>query len=246
MKSLKMISVIVLLLALASLNSCKKTTSPIAKSATIKLKAVTGLNLKSNQSYNVTSANISISNIKIEENSGNDGENVGSDTNNENERNDGADTNDNSGGETENGDIILTGPYTLDIISGSASIGQVNVYPGTFKKVDFNFQGSDALNGNSIIISGKYTFTDGTVTPFTINSAFSQMVQMPLSGNGVTVVENSSVIIDIVFDTNAWLNGINFESATVTNKQIIIDNNNNTKLLSTFEANLSIYVEQEE
>ena len=241
MKTLKLISALAFLLAIFNLSACKKSASNQIKSSTIELKAVSNhSNLKSVEDYSITSANVNIVNLQIEENSGNDGENV--EGGNENEGNE-------TGGsenETDNGDISLSGPFPLNISGGSASIGQVDVYPGTFKKVDFNFQTSTALGGKSIVISGEYTAAGGTVVPFTISSAFSQMVQMPLAGSGVSVSANSSVVIDIVFDVNAWMSGIDFGSATISNGAIIIDNENNTALLAVFEANLTTYVEQED
>lgn len=250
MKTLKLISAIALLLAIIGLNACKKTASSVAnpsltKSSAIKLKAVTKItNHKSTQDYSIMAANVNIANLQIEENSGNDGENVNG-GNNDNGGNDNG--NDGGGSESDNGDILLAGPYNLDITGGSASIGQVDVYPGTFKKVDFYFQTAaiDPFFGSSIVINGNYTAADGTVTPYTIRSAFSQQIQLPLTGNGITVTVNTTVVVDIVFDVNAWVSGIDFASATITNNEILIDNANNTNLLAVFEANLSNYIDAE-
>ena len=244
MKNLKLISAITLILAIVSLNACKKSALNPSKSSTIELKAVTNsLNPKAVQYFNITAANVNIVNLQIEENSGNDGENVegGNDNGNDGNETGGSEN------ETDNGDILLAGPFSLDISGGNASIGQVNVYPGTFKKVDFSFQTNTSapFSGSSIVISGNYTSTNGTVIPFTISSAFSQMVQLPLAGNGVTVTANNSAVIDIVFNVNAWLSGIDFASAKVTNNKILIDNAHNNALLSVFEANLAAYIDIE-
>lgn len=251
MKTLKLISAIALLLAIVGLNACKKSassttnSSSLTKSTTVVMKAITKTGShKSTQDYSIMAANVNIANLQIEENSGNDGENVNG-GNNDNGGNDNG--NDNGGSESDNGDILLAGPYNLDITGGSASIGQVDVYPGTFKKVDFYFQTApiDPFFGSSIVINGNYTATDGTVIPYTIQSAFAQQIQLPLAGNGITVTENTTVVVDIVFDVNAWVSGIDFASATITNGEILIDNNNNTDLLAVFEANLSNYIDVE-
>ncbi len=242
MKNLKFVLAIVIILAIVNLNACKKLALNPSKSSTIELKAVTNsLNLKAVQDFYITAANVNIVNLQIEENSGNDGENVeGGNENNGNETG-------GSDNETDNGDVLLAGPYSLDISGGYASIGQVNVYPGTFKKVDFSFQTntSDPFSGSSIVISGNYTSTDSTVIPFTIYSAFSQKVQLPLADNGIIVTANNSVVIDILFNVNAWLSGIDFASAIVTNNKILIDNAHNNTLLSVFEANLTAYIDIE-
>lgn len=249
MKNLKFVSSIALILAVVSLNSCKKTASNQLKSSTIQLKAITkSLNLKSSNSFAITAANVNIVSLQIEENSGNDGENVngGNDKNNNDKATDGSD-NETEGSDSTSEDILLAGPYSLDISVGTASIGEVKVYPGTFKKVNFSFQTSNSAlySGNSIVIEGNYTASTGTVIPFTISSTFSQRIQLPLAGNGISVTANSSKVINIAFDVNNWLSGVNFASATITNNEILIDANNNSDLLSAFESNLAKYIDAE-
>jgi len=269
MKKLKFIPVIAIILAILVMSACAKLAPDKLKSTTVTIKAVgRSLNSKSIQSFTVITAYANIANVQIEENSGNNGENVGVGDNSTIEGNDTIeegndtisdhDTNENNhesggneggendgGGESNSGNINLPGPFSVDIANSTASLGQVNVFPGTFKKVNFVFQQAVNLNGSSITISGDYTDARGSVIPYTINSAFAKRVQMPIAEKGIIVTANSSVVIDIVFDVNAWLSGVDFASATVTNGQIIIDSSNNIALLNTFEANLTTYVEQE-
>lgn len=138
-------------------------------------------------------------------------------------------------------DVILQGPYTIEINNGIASLDQVDVFTGTYKKVDLTFRTGDstALNGHSIIITGYYLTSDGSTIPFTLNSDFAKQIQLPLVNDGVAVSENSTVSISIVFDANAWLNVLNFAYAHITDGKIAINNNNNTSLLNAFEKNLS-------
>lgn len=140
-----------------------------------------------------------------------------------------------------NDDVILQGPYTIEISNGIVSFDQVDVFTGTYKKVDLIFQTGDSttLNGHSIIITGNYINADGSSIPFTLKSDFTKQIQLQLANEGVTVSENSTVSISIVFDTDAWLSDLDFANAHITNGEIAIDNNNNTSLLNAFEANLS-------
>ena len=162
------------------------------------------------ETLNITSVIINISDLHIKEDSGND-------------------------------DVILQGPYTIEISNAIASLDKVDVFPGTYKKVDLTFQTSDSktLNGHSIIITGYYINADGSTLPFTLSSDFTKQIQLSLVNDGVTVSENSTVSILIVFDANTWLSVLDFADAHITNGEITIDNNNNTSLLNAFEANLS-------
>lgn len=240
MKTHKLIPTLLLMFIIIGFSACKKNDST-QKSSTLSVKVVAKVLAVKGGALSIKTADVNIANLQIEENSGNDGQNVGGGDN----ESGGKDAE--GGNENNNGDIILAGPYSLDIASGSASIGQVSIYPGTFKKVDLNFQtsSSSTYNGNSIFITGTYTDNSGTIIPFKIYSSFTQQVQLPLAGNGITVAANSSVTIDIVFDVNAWLTGLNFSSATITNGEIVINSTNNTTLLTIFESNLSKYIDAE-
>jgi len=141
----------------------------------------------------------------------------------------------------ENDDVILEGPYNIEISNGIATFDQVDMFPGTYKKVDLTFQASDSttLTGHSILITGNYITTENSVIPFTLKSNYIKQIQLPLANGGVTVYENSTLPISIIFDANAWLSDLGFANAQVTEGEITIDNNNNISLLNGFEANLS-------
>ena len=140
-----------------------------------------------------------------------------------------------------NDDVILQGPYTIEIGNGIATFDQVDMFTGTYKKVDLTFKTGDSttLNGHSVIIIGYYINIDGRSIPFTLSSDFTKQIQLPLLNDGVTVSENSTVSISIAFDAKAWLSVLDFANAEVTDGEITIDNSKNTFLLKAFEANLS-------
>ena len=193
--------------------------------------------------FALNSVKISIANLTIEENSGNDVNQQG------NFNNGGTDTV-SEGKEiagVENSDVLLPGPYVLDVIDGKLTIGQVSVYPGTFKKVDFTFliNNDVTFGGNSIIVSGNYQKTDGTVLPVVLKSDFNQQVQLPLANGGLIAAANSTVGLSIVLDIPAWINSLNLSSAIVTNNEILIDKTNNPDFLKLFEANLTTGIEVE-
>ncbi len=194
--------------------------------------------------FTLNSAMVSISDLVIEENSGNDVEQQG------NHNDGGKDAESNADNETggEKDNITLPGPYTLDAVNGSMSIDQVAVYPGMFKKVDFKFSISNEADfgGNSIVVTGSYQEPDGTVIPVILRSDFSRMVQLPVAGGGITVADNSTVTLTIVLDIPSWINSIDLSGAILTNYKIIIDKTVNDDLLNLFEANLVTSIEVED
>ena len=187
-------------------------------------------------SLSVASATVNIANVKIEENSGEE--------NQQGENNTGGNDKEGKSSEADSGDIALPGPFALEISAGTSSLGQVNVYPGTFKKVNFQFQTSaiNPFNGNSIVISGNYIKADGATIPFILQSNFSEEVQLLIANGGIVAVANSTQNILIQFDLNAWLN-LDFASAQVTNNQILIDANNNNGLLNAFNTNVAMNID---
>ncbi len=210
------------------------------QNAIMSIVPVTGGNL------DIQSAMINIDQFKIEENSGfdveqqgdhNDGDQGGVD----NEAG-GIDTN-----EQDAADIVVTGPFALDISNGEVLINSVAVYPGTFKKVDFTFKINTAppFNGKAILLSGVFTPNTGAAVPFTLKSEFSKTIQSKIAGNGITVANNSTVPVKVIFDLAGWFNTVDFSGAQLSNGEIVIDSTNNTALLTAFETNLAQYVEVE-
>jgi len=254
MKTLKRVSPLMVLAAILFIVSgCAKENVNSTKSSllavdlsTVKSAALnnTGTKGTASSAFTLNSAKVSISDLVIEENSGNDVEQQG-------EHNDGGnddenDSNNETGGEKD--DILLPGPYMLDVVNGSLSIDQVAVYPGTFKKVDFKFNVSNeaGFGGNSIVVKGSYKKPDGTVVPVTLRSDFSQQVQLPVANGGITVAANNTITLTIVLDIQSWINTIDLSGAILTNNEIIIDKTINADLLNLFEANLASSIEVED
>jgi len=250
---MRKIKILVNLLAVVLLaTSCTKDKTNATKSSKLAVdvtsvsKNASLISTGSAASFEISLFKISISDVVVEENSGNDVEQKGNhnDGKNDNESDNGSE----SGSESDNGDIILNGPFVVDVINGTASLNEVNVYPGTFKKVDFTFLPNSGaeFDGHSVILNGNYKTSDGTVIPVTLKSSFDQQVQIALANGGVSVPANSTVTLSIVLDAQAWMESIDLANATVSNNEIIIDENNNSGLLSQFNANLLSKVEVED
>jgi len=217
--------------------------SPKAASAVLSELPISGGNL------NVQTAWINIADLRIEENSGFDGEY--NDDNQDGPDNEADTSQEDSGGGADSldaADITAAGPFSLDISNNQALIGSFDVYPGTFRKVDFTFQpnASDPFYGKTIVISGEFTSDGGTTTPFTLKSEFSQIIQTSIADGGIVVAADSTVEINVVFDLAGWFVNVDFLAAQTTNGQILIDASSNAALLTAFEANLSQYVDVEE
>jgi hypothetical protein len=235
--------------------SCAKDNSSLVKSSklAVNFSTIKGGVLKgagstkgssSTNGFTLNSVKISIANLIIEENSGNDVEQQG----NHNDGGNDKESKSKEGSNGENGDVLLPGPYVLDVIDGKLTIDQVDVYPGTFKKVDFSFMINNeaGFGGNSIMVSGSYQKTDGTVLPVVLKSDFNQQVQLQLANGGVIVAANSTVALSIVLDIPTWINSLDLSTAAVLNNEILIDKTNNQELLKLVESNLTSNIEVED
>lgn len=256
MKTVKIVSSIgIIVVAVFLAIGCAKDNSLLTKSSTlaVSLSATKSISLTTSGSkaitvgtngFTVNSVKISITNLTIDENSGNDVEQQGN-------HNDGGNDNESKskeGSNGENGDVLLPGPYVLEVIDGKLTIDQVDVYPGTFKKVDFSFliNNEAGFGGNSIVVIGSYKKTDGTVLPVVLRSDFNQQVQLLLANGGVIVAANSTVALSIVLDIPTWLNSLDMSTAVLLNNEILIDKTNNPELLKLFESNLTSNIEVED
>ncbi len=227
-------------------NSSPSDSSPMQKSSTVLMKAAAKVQPHvtlgdipvKGGSLNIQSALLNIEKFLIEENFGFDGEQEG-----EHQDDDNGSDNDHDAP-----DIMVAGPFSIEISKGEAFLDSVAVYPGTFKDLKLNFARKAAapFNGKSLVISGQFAPTNGAAIPFTINSEFAKEIQSQIAGNGIIVPQNAKVPVVVNFDLQAWFSGMDFTNATLVNGAILIDNANNAGLLSAFEANLAKFVEVEE
>lgn len=223
-------------------SSCKKnsTSLPGVKSATVVFKAAAKSTAYKSTKTTVTipvkggnmdlsSAWINFGKVNIQENTGHDGQSTSEGTDSE------------STTETKDStEIYLPGPYAFNILSDTITLSNVQVYPGTFKKVDLTFipKTDSVFNGNSIVIKGQFTPTGGVAIPIVLKSKYAHQVELKLA-KGITVTANSKVSLAIVFNLNKWLTSIDLTSATQTSGSILIDGTHNYKLLQAFEGALS-------
>jgi hypothetical protein len=145
------------------------------------------------------------------------------------------------GGSGDLPDILVAGPFDLDIAGGAAFIDTVSVYPGVFRKTDvaFTVNGQAPFNGMSILISGSYTPQGGSVVPFALRSGFTAETECGLVGDSIVVNNDTLVPVSVSFGVPGWLENLDFAHAQVTNDTIFIDSTHNTDLLAAFESGLS-------
>lgn len=141
-------------------------------------------------------------------------------------------------------DSLLTGPYILNIFSGTASIDEVPIQPGAYKKVEFEFFAGPDNNNHSIALSGTFTNAQGVPVPFTLISEFSEIIQLPL-GRGLKVNSGNIISITILFDVNNWLNELDFNKANQTNGKINITKDENSGLYSEFITQMLKHIDIE-
>lgn len=185
---------------------------------------------------------VEIKNLIVEENSGSDNQNqVGDQSGDTTETSVDSGEKASSNAAADSGDLHLTGPFVLDVTNNTASIDQVSVLPGTYKKVDFEFYPGTENNGHSIFISGTFTNSQGVCVPFTLVSNATDAIQLPLSG--ISVSSGGTTTISIVFDVNNWLNDLDFNTATQANGQIAISSAENTGLYQAFMSVLAQHID---
>ncbi len=227
-------------------SACRKsvsTTPAKVKSATVTFKATAAKTVfKSAVAANgmlitvkggtidLTSAWIYFGRINIQENTGNENQQTGGadhESSTENKANDSA-------------DIYLPGPYVFNVLSDTITLSNVQVYPGTFKKVDLTFivNNDSVFRGNSIVFKGRFTPTSGIAIPVVLQSKFAGKTELRLA-KVITVSANSKVSLSIVFNLNKWLNALDLTTVTQTSGVILIDATHNQGQLKSFEAALS-------
>ena len=172
------------------------------------------------------SAVFSIDKVEIEEHTEGDDDDEHEDEGTDNE----------SGDDGDDEEIVMSGPFTVDIANGDVQLGTVSVFPGTFTKVEIDLR--PGSQPHSIVVTGTYMASGGGSTPFTLHSDFSGDFEAPLAGGGITVTEQSVVPIIVSFDLAGMFDGLDFAGATVSGGEILIDDTNNTALLQAFEAQL--------
>ena len=252
--------IVVFMIGVLGLTACSLNNSAqkINKSSKLVVKTSTVQSTKTtiSSSQNITlpsgilrvdNASLSLSEIRVQENTGQTGQNGVQNSNQSDVQTSG---NDGSvAGETSNAtsesdssqDIVAKGPFSVNITQPSVSLASVAIYPGTFKKADllFQAQSKSPYNGHSIIISGVYKSNSGSTVPFSIQSDYNQVVEVPLAGNGIQVKSNSVVTIVARFDLSKWLGGLNWNNAVVTGGKIVVNSSSNQNMLTKFEQNLS-------
>lgn len=208
------------------------------KAASLKIGAVPAATISN---VSLTSAIVQIQNLVIEENTGNNSQS-NMENNTDSNLPDGAAESVKST-EKDDGNIMLSGPYVLDVLSGNALIDNVSLQPGNYKQVNFSFVPNKA-NAHSIVITGNFN-KNGVLIPFTITSDITNSIQLPLSGIGLTITTGTTSSLSIVFDVNAWIKNLDFSTATITNNSINISSTENQPLYTVFISALATNIDTE-
>ena len=251
--------IVVFMIGVLGLTACSLNNSAqkINKSSKLVVKTSTVQSTKTtiSSSQNITlpsgilrvdNASLSLSEIRVQENTGQTGQNGVQNSNQSDVQTSGNDGSvagetSNATSESDSQDIVAKGPFSVNIMQPSVSLASVAIYPGTFKKADllFQTQSKSPYNGHSLIISGVYKSNSGSTVPFSIQSDYNQVVEVPLAGNGIQVKSNSVVTIVARFDLSKWLGGLNWNNAVVTGGKIVVNSSSNQNMLTKFEQNLS-------
>jgi len=235
------LSIAVLILAVTG---CKNPThlgqnTPVKSSAVVLKASAVGRGLDSPDSFPVPggavvvdTAAVNIAEFRIQENSGPDSGGNGES---------GGEGEQPEGGDQELPDIVVPGPFLLQIAAGETFIDTVVVYPGAFRQVDAALAVSSLppLTGKSIYITGSYQPVSGPGVPFVLKSEFHDGTECPIAGGGFVIPSDTTVALVVEFDVAGWFAELDMGSAELTNGVILIDSGHNPSLLAAFEAALS-------
>lgn len=162
-----------------------------------------------------------------EDQEGNDGEQEGDHQDNDDE--------------DEDDDVLITGPFPVDLSSGSVEITSTEVPAGSYTEVELILGATDQADfgGHTILISGSFTSPILGTLPLSIVSNLSGDLECGISGDVLIVEPDAVTQIRIIFDLVAALDAIDFSSASISDAGIVISSLANADLLEVFEAQLS-------
>ncbi|TSA34989.1 MAG: hypothetical protein D4R64_10750 [Porphyromonadaceae bacterium] len=184
--------------------------------------------------FQLSEAWVNVANLTIQENSGEEhqdanGNQGGKDTKEKPE----------SGNSGDTGDIVLAGPYLLNIADGSTPVDQMVAPAGTYKKINLDLLAGQ--DGHTILLKGTL---NGNV-PVEISSDLAGTFELLLPNGGVVVTASTTVSLTVVFDVQKWFDTVDLVTAQLTNGKILIDPNNNKALYDLFVKNVQKFMEVE-
>jgi hypothetical protein len=138
-------------------------------------------------------------------------------------------------------DVVIEGPFAIDIASGGAVLQSVAVFPGTFRRAELepHLEAQPPFDGDSIVIQGQFQPTGGgAAIPFTLQSHLVRELEVPIANGGVTVASNTTVAFTVTFDLAAMFAHLDLHSAVVEGGAIAIDDSHNAAVLASFEHHL--------
>jgi hypothetical protein len=190
------------------------------------------------------SASFSIEHVRIDEETDGQGEHQGGEhQGGQGNGGQASGGNENEGGANGTGnedEVVLDGPFAIDIASGSAVLQAVAVFPGTFRRAQFDLhlETQTPFDGDSIVIQGQFQPTSGGAIPFTLRSHLARGLEVPIANGGITVANNAEVTFTVTFDLAAMFAHLDLHSAVVESGAIAIDGSHNATLLAAFEHDL--------
>ena len=201
------LKLIVVLILVATFNSCKKDSNPNAEAAfTIKEKSTPNRDAKIRQigSFTFTKALVGVKKVKFE---------------------------------MEHGDYEqeykYKGDYTFDVLTGTSTppIQPVEIQPGTYTGLKVKID-NVMPSGNSIEIAGTYE-VGGMSYQFEFTSTSDQEYEVE-NDNGISVQQGNTVNFVLQLDLPSLFSGVNFASATIDNDGVIRINGSSNPVLQDF------------
>lgn len=146
---------------------------------------------------------------------------------------------------SETNDVMLRGPYLLDLLSGTAPIDEVLIRQGKYRKVNFEFCPGPDNRNHSIVLEGIFTNAKGVTMPFILFSETDQTIQSPIAEGSMKINSKNIWSMNILCDLYNCLNKLDFNSADQVNGGISITKDYNTGIYKKFLVLLSKHIDVE-
>ncbi len=153
-----------------------------------------------------------------------------------------------SGGEDQDEpldeDLKYDGPFVADLMNDGTipDIAELKVPDGKYCEIDVtldefptDYSPGHPLEGKTIWVGGKRA--DGV--PFVLSAKFRKEFQIA-SKDGISIGPNGFKGIFMTFFLESWFDGVDLDSATLTDGTILIDETNNTDLLAIIIENIQL------
>ena len=152
-----------------------------------------------------------------------------------------------SGEEPGEDKIVVAGPFDVDLVNGASTPSLLNVGlpSGAYQRIDIRFKeadaledglvaANDALNGNTIIMSGTFKYDPDDVVEKTFEMAltFTEDVRFEGPDTDIVLDENDAEDLVLKLDVAMWFDTLHITTC-INDGDLVIDENNHLVIVDS-------------